>query len=98
VRTGGAPVRVPVVRRPLTFGKLVLTPAADQRRRESRRGPMAKQDLTDPTWPADPTRGEHPVTELASDRQGSLSPFGDLTFPLPEDQVPYVHPVTVINR
>jgi len=27
-----------------------------------------------------------------------LSPFGDLTFPLPTDDVPYVHPVTVVNR
>ncbi|MBB4687977.1 hypothetical protein [Amycolatopsis jiangsuensis] len=48
----------------------------------------------DPTWPAEP--GEHPVTELSSDRQGALSPFGDLTFPL--EQVPYVHPETEINR
>jgi hypothetical protein len=53
---------------------------------------------TDPTWPGDPTRDEHPVTELAADRQGSLSPFGDITFPLPDDKVTYVHPVTVINR
>ena len=59
---------------------------------------MAKQDLTDPTWPGDPARGEHPVTELASDRQGSLSPFGDLTFPLPADDLPYTHPVTVVNK
>lgn len=48
----------------------------------------------DPTWPGEP--GEHPVTELSSDRQGALSPFGDLTFPL--DSVPYVHPETKINR
>ncbi|HET6707695.1 hypothetical protein [Amycolatopsis sp.] len=48
----------------------------------------------DPTWPGED--GEHPVTELASDRQGALSPFGDITFPL--DTVPYVHPVTEINR
>jgi hypothetical protein len=49
----------------------------------------------DPTWPELP-EGEHPVTELASPVQGSLSPFGDLEFPL--DEVPYVHPVTEINR
>jgi hypothetical protein len=48
----------------------------------------------DPTWPGE--AGEHPVTELASDRQGALSPFGDITFPL--DTVPYVHPETEINR
>jgi hypothetical protein len=54
--------------------------------------------LTDPKWPADVSRGEHAVTELASDRQGSLSPFGEVAFPLPEDELPYVHPVTQINR
>jgi hypothetical protein len=48
----------------------------------------------DPTWPGED--GEHPVTELSSDRQGALSPFGDITFPL--DTVPYVHPETEINR
>ena len=53
---------------------------------------------TDPRWPADVSRDEHAVTELVSDRQGSLSPFGEVSFPLPEDEVPYVHPVTVINR
>jgi hypothetical protein len=53
-----------------------------------------KKKGVDPTWPAED--GEHPVSELASDRQGALSPFGDLTFPL--DTVPYVHPETEINR
>ena len=58
----------------------------------------ANRFLTDPHWPADVSRDEHAVTELVSDRQGSLSPFGDVTFPLPEDKVTYVHPNTVINR
>jgi hypothetical protein len=49
----------------------------------------------DPSWPETPD-GEHPVTELSTDRQGSLSPYGDIEFPLPS--VPYVHPETVINR
>ncbi len=49
----------------------------------------------DPSWPDLPD-GEHPVSELAAPVQGSLSPFGELEFPLPE--VPYVHPVTEINR
>ncbi len=48
----------------------------------------------DPTWP----EGDHPVTELNSDRQGALSPFGDVTFPLDAKDLPYVHPKTVINR
>ncbi|WP_031464705.1 hypothetical protein [Sciscionella sediminilitoris] len=46
----------------------------------------------DPAWP----QGDgHPVTELAADRQGSLSPFGEVTFPV--DDLPYVHPETEIN-
>ena len=59
---------------------------------------MAKPERTgriDPTWPDLPD-GEHPVSELASPVQGSLSPFGDIEFPQPE--VPYVHPVTKINK
>ncbi|HXV93831.1 MAG TPA: hypothetical protein VD813_11065 [Pseudonocardia sp.] len=59
---------------------------------------MAKPDRPgriDPSWPELPD-GEHPVTELASPLQGSLSPFGEIEFPLPE--VPYVHPVTEINK
>jgi hypothetical protein len=54
-----------------------------------------KQVRIDPSWPQVPD-GEHPVSELASDRQGSLSPFGEVAFPL--DSVPYVHPDTEINR
>lgn len=55
----------------------------------------AKKDRIDPTWPH-AEDGEHPVSELASDRQGALSPFGSLAFPL--DSVPYVHPETEINK
>jgi succinate dehydrogenase / fumarate reductase, iron-sulfur subunit len=37
---------------------------------------------------------EHlPVSELASERSGPLSPFGeDVEFPLPAEKVLYVHP------
>jgi hypothetical protein len=49
----------------------------------------------DPAWPDLPD-GEHPVSELAAPVQGSLSPFGELEFPL--DKVPYEHPVTIINK
>jgi hypothetical protein len=55
----------------------------------------SRQGRIDPTWPQLPD-GEHPVSELASAVQGSLSPFGDLEFPL--EEVPYVHPVTEINK
>ncbi|MQA07338.1 MAG: hypothetical protein GEU98_02085 [Pseudonocardiaceae bacterium] len=49
----------------------------------------------DPEWPH-AEDGEHPVSELASDRQGAPSPFGDVQFPM--DSVPYQHPVTEINK
>jgi hypothetical protein len=55
-----------------------------------------KSNRVDPSWPGE--QDEHPVTELASDRQGSLSPFGDVSFPLPAEKVPYEHPVTVVNK
>jgi hypothetical protein len=32
------------------------------------------------------------VSELASDHQGSLSPFGDVTLPLPVTRLRYEHP------
>jgi hypothetical protein len=52
-------------------------------------------DRLDPTWPEIPGEA-HPVSELVADMQGSLSPFGDVEFP--QESVPYVHPVTEINR
>jgi hypothetical protein len=52
---------------------------------------------TDPTWP-EPSAGEMVVSELVTDRQGSLSPFGEVTFPVPAGSLPYQHPVTVVNR
>ncbi|WP_018682550.1 hypothetical protein [Actinokineospora enzanensis] len=54
-----------------------------------------KTDRIDPTWAAGDD-DSHPVSELHSDRQGALSPFGDVTFPL--ERTPYVHPSTKINR
>ncbi|MCG5431157.1 hypothetical protein LV457_02465 [Mycobacterium sp. MYCO198283] len=55
-----------------------------------------KNTYVDNGWPA--VDGEHAVSELAADRVGALSPFGDVEFPLPADALPYVHPVTEINR
>ena len=52
----------------------------------------------DPTWPEVPGDDNHPVSEFNTDRQGALSPFGELEFPLPSGEIPYVHPTTVINR
>ena len=56
----------------------------------------ARSDYVDPTWPG--SAGDHPVGEIVSDRQGSLSPFGDESFPVPAETLQYKHPVTVINR
>lgn len=59
-------------------------------------GGKVKKDRVDPTWPQ--SDGEAPVSELVADRQGALSPFGGVTFPLDEGTVPYEHPVTEINK
>lgn len=55
-------------------------------------------DRIEPTWPEKPANAAHPVSELAADRQGALSPFGDVTFPLPVEDLGYEHPVTEINK
>ena len=56
-----------------------------------------KTRYVDNGWPtADPD--DHAVSELACDRTGALSPFGELVFPVPSNDLPYVHPVTVVNR
>jgi hypothetical protein len=56
-----------------------------------------KTKYVDPGWPTeDPD--DHAVSELVADRAGALSPFGEVVFPVPADGLPYVHPVTVVNR
>jgi len=72
----------------------------------SRRGRCQNDAVADKTqktryvdngWPTtDPE--DHAVSELATDRVGALSPFGDVTFPLPASELPYLHPVTVVNK
>jgi hypothetical protein len=56
-----------------------------------------KTRYIDNGWPSSNPE-DHPVSELATDRVGALSPFGDVTFPVPSDDLPYVHPVTEVNR
>lgn len=51
----------------------------------------------DPTWPVVP-EDQHVMTEFTTDRQGALSPFGDIEFPRERHELPYQHPITVINR
>ncbi|NYH79126.1 hypothetical protein FHR84_002460 [Actinopolyspora biskrensis] len=55
----------------------------------------SKNERIDPEWPHE---GEHPVSEFLADRQGAMSPFGDVTFPLSEGALPYEHPHTEINK
>jgi hypothetical protein len=57
-----------------------------------------KADRIDPEWPAGASHSERPISELAADRQGSLSPFGDEDVPVPPERLRYEHPQTVINR
>ncbi|HTM84052.1 MAG TPA: hypothetical protein VL179_03965 [Mycobacterium sp.] len=57
---------------------------------------VEKTRYVDKGWPV-VGPDEDAVSELATDRAGALSPFGDLEFPLPSDDLPYVHPVTIIN-
>jgi hypothetical protein len=72
-----------------------MGPVADN---ADEKGPKAhKTHYVDNGWPTtDPD--DHAVSELATDRVGALSPFGDVVFPLPSDDLPYLHPVTVVNR
>lgn len=58
----------------------------------------SKKGYVDPGWPK-LDHGNSAVTELSSTRAGGLSPFGeDTEFPLPVEDLPYVHPQTVVNR
>jgi hypothetical protein len=56
-----------------------------------------KGRYVDNGWPAH-GEGDEVVSEVAADRTGALSPFGEVTFPLPADELPYTHPATVINK
>jgi hypothetical protein len=56
-----------------------------------------KTRYVDNGWPTT-NPDDHAVSETHTDRAGALSPFGDLAFPLPADELPYVHPVTDVNR
>ncbi|MBW4718967.1 hypothetical protein [Saccharothrix obliqua] len=58
----------------------------------------ARPERIDPHWPEPAGNDKHAVSELASDLQGALSPFGRTVFPLPADELGYHHPVTEINR
>jgi hypothetical protein len=67
-----------------------MSDVADNKRQKTR--------YVDPGWPVSDGEDDHAVSELAADRTGALSPFGDLTFPVEPDELPYLHPVTVVNK
>jgi hypothetical protein len=49
-------------------------------------------------WPVFDGEDDHAVSEVAADRTGALSPYGDITFPVPAEDLPYTHPITVVNK
>jgi hypothetical protein len=56
------------------------------------------ENLVEPTW-GQSEDGGPPLTELAAETAGSLSPFGeDHSFPLPVDRIRYAHPTDRPNR
>jgi hypothetical protein len=57
-----------------------------------------KTQYVDNGWPVLGGDDDHAVSELATDRTGALSPFGDITFPIPAEDLPYTHPITVVNK
>ena len=38
------------------------------------------------------------ISELTANRSGALSPFGDTIFPVPVDELPFIHSCTKINN
>jgi hypothetical protein len=72
-----------------------MEPVADNAGEKAQK--TEKTRYVDRGWPTT-NPDDHAVSELATDRTGALSPFGDVIFPLPADELPYVHPVTEVNR
>ncbi|AZA13019.1 hypothetical protein ACFPVT_00970 [Corynebacterium choanae] len=60
---------------------------------------VSKNGYVDPAWPTHISDSDgHYVTELVNKTTGANSPYGDdFPFPLPADQVGYVHPYTRVN-
>ena len=58
----------------------------------------SKKRYVDNGWPVLSDGDDHAVSELATDRTGALSPFGDVTFPLPAAELPFIQSATIINK
>ncbi|MEJ5919955.1 MULTISPECIES: hypothetical protein [unclassified Corynebacterium] len=57
-----------------------------------------KNQYVDAGWPQDLEPGQHAVTELIAKHAGADSPFGSIEFPVPAEDLHYVHPTTIINK
>jgi hypothetical protein len=59
-----------------------------------------KKKYVDNGWPKDGNgdAAEHAVSEFATHISGALSPFGDVEFPIPLEDLPFVQSKTVVNR
>lgn len=68
-------------------GKLVADGDAQQEDDVAKKN----KDRFDPSWPKIPGRKTQ-VSELVSERQGAMSPFGDTTFPVDASTLEYTHP------
>lgn len=64
---------------------------------DGRMSKVAKNSHVSQGWPVvEP--GDHAVTEILARYTGADSPFGEIEFPVDPATLPYVHPVTVINK
>ena len=59
---------------------------------------LEKKGYVDPGWPKQTPGGGHYVTEVIAKFAGANSPYGDVEFPVPAEELGYVHPYTRINK
>lgn len=59
---------------------------------------LEKKGYVDPGWPKQTPGGGHYVTEVLAKFAGANSPYGDVEFPVPAEELGYVHPYTRINK
>ena len=60
---------------------------------------VEKNHFVDPAWPEHNPADGHVVTELISKLAGASSPWGDeKEFPVPAEDLGYLHPYTRIQR
>ncbi|MGZ7496071.1 hypothetical protein ACXM2N_03120 [Corynebacterium sp. ZY180755] len=57
-----------------------------------------KNGYVDPAWPTHVPGDGHAVTELHAKIAGAYSPYGEVEFPVPAEELGYVHPYTRINK